>query len=51
MGGRLSEQRRENEQKIVWNFINSRETRQFFAGGDVIEVSKKFSLILSEEPL
>lgn len=50
MGGRLSEQRRENEQKVVWNFINSRETRQFFAG-DVIEVSKKFSLILSEEPL
>lgn len=39
MGGRLNEQRGENEEKVIWNFINNRETRQFFAGGDVIEVS------------
>lgn len=49
MGGRLREQRGENEKKVIWNFINNRETRQFFAGGAVIEISQKIPLILSEE--
>jgi len=50
MGGRLGEQRGENEEKKFQNFINKRETRHSFAGGDVIEVSEKNkpSLILSE---
>lgn len=41
MGGRLREQRGENEKKVIWNFNNYRETGQFFAGGDVTEVNKK----------
>lgn len=41
MGWRLREQRGENEKKVIWEFINNREMGQFFAGGDVTEVSKK----------